>query len=132
MSENVCSREISIIDPLTSKQHRAIVALLTTPAITAAAEKAGVNPKTLTRWMAQPAFMTELKAQQAVVIDQTVVRLVGGLEMALNALARLTLSAQSESVRRAAASEWIDKCLAIREANDLEKRLNALEMAVKK
>ena len=132
MSENVRSREISIIDPLTLKQHRAIVALLTTPAISAAAEKAGVNPKTLTRWMAQPAFMKELKAQQSVIIDQTVVRLVGGLEIALNTLVRLMLSAQSESVRRVAASEWIDKCLAIREATDLEKRLNALEMAVKK
>jgi hypothetical protein len=117
---------------LTPKQHRAIVALLTTPALSAAAEKAGVCSKTLTRWMGEPAFLAELKDKQSEVIDQASVRLVGGLEIALNTLVRLMLSAESESVRRAAASEWLDKCLTLREQTDIERRLAILEKDVKK
>jgi phage terminase small subunit len=132
MSKNVPpSENLTVIDPLTPRQHRAILALLTTPAMAVAAEKAGVNPKTLTRWMALPTFTNELKRQQTGIIDQATVQPVGGLQTALNILVRLMLGAKSESVKLAAAREWLDVFMTIREQTEIERRLDALERNIK-
>jgi hypothetical protein len=72
MSENV----------LTPKQKKGLAALLASPTLAAAAEQAGVNVKTLTRWLALPAFVSELHKAQASVIDAAAGRLVQGLDLA--------------------------------------------------
>jgi hypothetical protein len=119
MSENV----------LTPKQRRALAALLASPTLAAAAAIAGVNVKTLTRWLTQPAFIAGLKEAQTSVIDAAGRRLLQGLDQALDTLSNLMISAESESVKRAAASEWLANCLTVREQTDLEKRLIELEKA---
>ena len=117
MSENV----------LTPKQRRGLAAILASPTLAAAAAQAHVNPKTLTRWLVQPAFIAALKAAQAGVIDRASGRLVQGLAQALDTLSDLMTTAESESVRRSAASEWLANCMTILERTDLEARLDALE-----
>jgi hypothetical protein len=112
---------------LTPKQRRGVAAMLTQPTIAAAAQAAGVTERTLYRWLVLPAFTAELKAKQAGIIDAAAGRLVQGLGQALDTLAKLMTMAESESVRRAAASEWLANCLTIREQTDLERRLADLE-----
>jgi hypothetical protein len=121
MSENV----------LTPKQKKGLAAILTQPTLTAAAQAAGVAGKTMDRWLKQPAFMAELKTKQAAVIDRASGRLIQELGKAIDTLANLAENAESESVRRQAAGELIDKCFAIRERTELEARLSELEKAVK-
>jgi len=121
MSENV----------LTPKQKKGLAAMLTQPTLTAAAQAAGTSEKTLYRWLALPAFAAELKARQAGIIDAAAGRLVQGLAQALDTLSELMTTAESESVRRAAASEWLANCLTIRQETELEKRLTELEKAAK-
>ena len=53
------------------------------------------------------------------------------LAQALDTLSELMTTAESESVRRAAASEWLANCLTIRQETELEKRLTELEKAAK-
>ena len=112
---------------LTPRQRRGITAMLSCPTIKAAADEARVNPKTLTRWLAQPEFIAELKAAQAGIIDRASGRLIQGLELALDTLADLMQSAESESVKRSAASEWLSLCFAFREQTDIDRRLTELE-----
>ena len=112
---------------LTPRQRRGIAALLSCPTAKAAADEARVNPKTLTRWLAQPEFITELKTAQAGIIDRASGRLIQGLELALDTLADLMQSAESESVRRSAAAEWLNQCLTLREQTDIDRRLTELE-----
>ena len=112
---------------LTPRQRRGITAMLSCPTVKAAAEQAKVNRKTLTRWLAQPEFIAELKAAQAGIIDRASGRLIQGLELALDTLADLMQSAESESVRRSAAAEWLGQCLTLREQTDIDRRLTELE-----
>jgi len=121
MSENV----------LTPKQKKGLAAMLTCSTITAAALQARVAEKTLYRWLAMPEFAAELRTKQASIIDAAAGRLVQGLTQALDTLADLMTGAESETVRRQAASEWLANCLKIREQTDLEKRLIELEKAAK-
>jgi len=112
---------------LSAKQRRGVAALLTCPTMAAAALQARVAEKTLYRWMALPVFAAELKKAQTGIIDTAAGRLVQGLTQALDTLSELMATAESEGVRRAAASEWLSQCLAIREQTEIEKRLTALE-----
>ena len=121
MSENV----------LTPKQRRGLAAILASPTLAAAAAQAHVNPKTLTRWLVQPAFITALKAAQAAVIDRAAGRLVQELDRSIDTLAELR-SGGGEGVRLRAATELIDKCFAVRENSDLERRLAELERQAQK
>jgi len=119
MSENV--------RVLTPKQRRGVSAILESSTIGEAAELSKVNYRTVTRWLSLPAFTQELRAQQAAIIDRAAGRFVQGLDLALDTLEELMRSATSEGVRRMAASEWINQCMNIREATDIEKRLSILE-----
>jgi len=115
------------VTQITPKQARGIAALLTESTITAAAAKAGVVPKTIYKWLKQPAFSAELSKAQAQEIDAAAARLAGGLPQALDELKRLMTTAQSEAVRRQACSEWITHCRHLLEFSDLEARISALE-----
>jgi len=46
---------------ISAKQRRAIVALLSERTVRAAAQKAGIGERTLTRWRANPDFDRELR-----------------------------------------------------------------------
>jgi len=114
-------------EKVTPRQAQGIAALLAEPTITAAAERAHVQPKTLYRWLRQPAFTAELRRAQGERIDQAAARLTGGLDQALDELERLMTSAQSETVRRQAATEWLNRVHQFVELRDIEARLTAIE-----
>ncbi len=114
-------------DKVTPKQARGIAALLTEPTIAAAAERAGVAPKTIYQWLKLPEFRAELQRVQGQELDQIAARLTGGLSAALDELERLMTSAESETVRRQAVSEWFNRVHQFIELRELEERIRVLE-----
>jgi len=112
---------------LSRNQKRALAALLTEPNITRAAERIGITPKTIHRYLELPEFREELSAAQGAILSEAHHSLLAGITEALDTLRDLHKSAESESVRRAAASDWISHALRLAEFVDIESRLQALE-----
>jgi transposase-like protein len=113
---------------LSPKQQRALAALLRGQTMTAAAEAAGVNPKTLYLWRQDVHFRAELQAGER--------ELVAGALRALETLARPAVVLLGRVVlddearpgdRLRAASTILDNVLKLKEILDLEERVTALE-----
>jgi hypothetical protein len=117
-------------DALSSKQRKAIAALLSERTIEAAAQVAGINARTIYRWMDSSDFRQALLEIEIDAIDAAARRLIGGKDAALDTLAELMLNADSESVRKQAACDWLDYLLKLRELRSIEKRLIALEETI--
>lgn len=118
-------------EKVTPKQARGIMALLTEPTIAAAAERAKVAPKTIYEWLKLPAFRDELRRVQDRELEKAALSLTGGLSAALIVLRQLMTSAESEAVRRQAASEWLNRTHQFIELRELEARIAALEARTK-
>ena len=94
---------------------------------TAAAQVAGISERQLYRWLELPEFQTELKTLESQLIDAATRRLLVGIDTALDTLHSLMIGAESEAVKRQAASDWLTKMLTIRELQELEERLRKIE-----
>ncbi len=114
---------------LSVKQEKAIAALLSERSGRAAAQKVGVSEKQLYRWMTLPEFSAALKDAESQLLDAASRVLLIGVNDALETLRALMTSAESEAVKRQAASDWLAKLLQVKELADLEKRVAALEAA---
>jgi hypothetical protein len=119
MSENVLSRN----------QRRALAALLEHRTITLAAAACGLTTKTLSRYIADPVFRSELAERESELIDEAGRVLVSGQMAALQTLANLMKNAKAESTRRMAAATWMDLCLRWRDLK-IEQRISDLEVTV--
>jgi DNA-binding transcriptional LysR family regulator len=116
---------------LTTRQRRAVVALLQARNIGEAAKAAGIGQRTLYRWLADPLFRGELLTAEGDMIDQAARRLVGLQDGAIDVLqAELADPTTSPAVRLRAAQAVLDYLLKLRELRDTEARLTALEKAV--
>ena len=115
---------------LTIKKRKAITALLTCPTKEAAAKAAGISDRQLYRWIEEPEFRAALAAAENELLQAAGTRLTSGLTMALDALAELIGTAQSENVKRAAAEGWLNQSFRIQELRTLSERLDLLEKAV--
>jgi len=114
---------------LSSKQRKAIASLLSQRTIEDAAKSTGISSRTIYRWMVSDAFRTALLDAEGQAVDAATRRLIGGKDVALDTLADLMVKAESESVRRQAASDWLAHLIKMRELRNIEKRLTALEAA---
>jgi hypothetical protein len=112
---------------LTTKQTKAVIALLTNRTLTEAAAVANISPRQLYRWLELPEFIAALRVIESQVLGEATRRLLTGMGEALDTLHDLMTSAQSESVRRSAADNWLAQTLRVRELVELERRLAALE-----
>ncbi len=111
---------------LDRKQELAIVALLQEPTVEAAAQRAGVSPVTLWRWMQQPEFTERYRAARRQVLEQAIAQLQQASGEAVETLRRnLTCTVASVEVRAALAI--IDQAVKGAEVLDLETRIAALE-----
>jgi hypothetical protein len=89
---------------LDERQEQAVAALLTEPTHEAAAAKAGVSPRTLRYWLAQPEFAAAYRAARQAVLEQTVARLLAATGKAVQALERnLTCGKPQAEIRAAVA-----------------------------
>lgn len=119
-----------MIGELSSRQQRAIAALLTTKSMSEAASSAGVGERTLYRWLAEDeAFRAGLARAESELLDTATRRLLALQGQAIETLEHLLSSAESESVRLRAAQVAIETSLKLRELRDIDQRLTALEQA---
>jgi hypothetical protein len=115
---------------ITTKQHKAIAALLSERTIGAAARKAGIAERTLYTWMNEPAFRAALRDVEKSIIDDVTRRLSAGQELALDALEKLIQSARHESTKLRASVAWLELSLKYKDMYDIDERLRALEAAL--
>jgi len=116
---------------LTRKREAAIAALLASDTVNAAAQAAGVNPKTLHRWLRLDAdFRTAYDEARRLILDQALGRLQASSGEALVTLLAVCRDQEaSPAARVAAARSILDLALKVRSEEDFEARLRALEDA---
>jgi hypothetical protein len=113
---------------LTTKQRKAIEALLLTGDVTAAAREAGVSRESIYRWLRQPLFLGAVREAEAQALDE-----LSRLLVRLGRTAATTLAkAMSEdttpiATRVRAADAVLARLLQLRELATLEARVVELE-----
>jgi phage terminase small subunit len=115
-------------DALTTKQRKAVEALLMTGEVTAAAKDVGVHRDTLHRWMNQPAFLAAVRDAEARALDDLSRLLVRLGRTAAATLAKaMNDPAAPYATRVTAANASLSRLLQLRELATLEARVRALE-----
>lgn len=118
-------------DRLSTRQRRAIAALLSEPDAKAAAKVSKVGYRTLIRWLADnPDFRQALTQAESELIGEAGRRLLSGQRLALDTLEGLITDALRDGDRRQAAIAWLEFTLRFREIRNLEERLTELERLV--
>lgn len=110
---------------LNKRQADALAALATTGSNREAAEQAGVNERTLRRWLNDPRFMSEYRRQSREISGRAISAVMAAQVEAVQAL-RAGLRDESADVRVRAASRLLDLGLKLRDV-DLEARISELE-----
>lgn len=121
-----------IDNDLTPKQKKALAAILSQPTLAAAAAAAGLNIRTLGRYLQLEPFKRALANAESQAIDGAARRLVAGLDLALDTLRDLMQTATSENVRRSAADAWTGRAMQLLELRELDQRITQLEKEVLK
>lgn len=113
----------------TKQQARAIAALLTSPSVSEAAEKAGIGERTLYRWLAEdPDFKQALAAAESDAISSAVRELIGDMRENLATVREIRQSDESSAAIKLRAAALLDACLLRwREIATFEERLVAIE-----
>jgi hypothetical protein len=114
---------------LTTRQRRAISALISCRNTQEAAALAKVGERTLYRWLTLPAFRNELLAVEGLAIDAATRRLISLQDAAIETLAGL-LETGNQTNQRLAATAILDTLLRLREIRNVEQRLADLEAAI--
>ena len=113
---------------LTSSQTRALDALLDGLTIQDAAAVAGVNRKTVSRWLEQPDFWRAYTQRSGQTLQLAARRLTGRIDSALSVLDAVLADDEAPAgVRLRAAQLTIDSALRLVDAADFADRLAALE-----
>lgn len=115
---------------ITTKQQKAIAALLSERTLGAAAKRAGIGERTLYNWLAEPSFRTALRSAESAMLETVTRRLSAGQSLALDALETLITKAKHESTRRQAAVDWLNLSLKFIDTLDIDERLTALEAKI--
>ncbi len=114
---------------ISTKQQKAIAALLSERTARDAAKAAGVGERTLYKWLGEPGFRKALRSAEADILDDVTRRLTAGQRLALDTLEKLIQSARHESTKLTACVSWLNMYLKFRDMKDIEDRLTALEAA---
>ena len=113
---------------LTPKQEKAIAALLSQPTIEKAAAAVGVNPASMYRWLAEPAFEAAYRAARREAVGQAIGRLQQVAGGAVAVLVHVMADPQTPaSTRVAAAKTVLEMAVRAVELEDLAARIAALE-----
>lgn len=113
---------------LSAKQVKALEALLDGANIQTAAERAGVNRKTIGRWLQDALFWKLYQVNSQRVLELAARRLTGNLDGAVELLTSVMDDEDAPpGVRLRAAQQVIDGSLKLLEVTDIQARLTALE-----
>ncbi len=121
MSEKVPKSPIK-----TANREKALAALLESATITEAAQKCGLNEKTLRRYLADGEFQKEFRAARRIIFEQNIIRLQSLHAGAVDTLER-NLSCENPSVEVRAAQIVIESNRKDFETFDILERLETLE-----
>lgn len=117
--------------PLTQKQQRALVALLTSSTKEAAAKAAGIEPKTLRRYLADPEFQEEYRRAFASMVEDATRQAQQAIAPALSTLREIVEDREEATQARIqAARSTLEYALRLTEQLDILGRIQALEAAV--
>ena len=115
---------------LSTKQRRAVVALVQSPTVESAADAVGIHRNTLTRWMGDPAFIAELDAATDRLVDEHVIHLAGELRQNLEILIQIRDDDTMPAGARLRAADVIERHLMTwTSIHRIERRVAALELA---
>ena len=112
---------------LSTRQVRAIEALLTSATITEAAEACGIGRRTLHTWLEDPSFRAALATAESDAISEAVRGLVGDMRENFSTMRQIRRDSESEILRLRAAALLDASLLKWREIASIEERLVALE-----
>ena len=117
---------------LTRKQEEAIVALLSSRNTEEAARACNIPPRTLHRWLREPAFSTAYREARRQAYQQSIARLQQGSSAAATTLLKVMVDPSTPPATKVRAAESIltHSAKAI-EIEDVEARVTALEQAAK-
>lgn len=116
---------------LTTKQRRAISALMTSKSKEAAAAKAGVSPRSLSRWLTDPDFQVAVRLAQDEALERAFSHLVEQATAAVAVLADVAADTEATPAARvSAARALLENALRFAELNALAARVAALEEAL--
>lgn len=121
MSQNVPENS------LTPAQLKAIEALMSSTGVGAAAEKAGVNRKTLYRWLKEPEFRMVLRDVESSALHDLGRSLTALSKGAVAVLANTLTGAERDPGKLRACEIVLSNLLKVREFVDLEARITELE-----
>ena len=111
---------------LSPRQRMAIAALLESPSVLSAAERAGVGRSTLCRWLTLPVFRAALDRAKEETFTAAMARIASAAGEATNTLVKLLL-AESEAVRLGAARAIIEAGSGHLDARQLSDQIAELE-----
>jgi len=111
---------------LTNRQLKAIPHLVGNATYTEGCKEAGINKTTLYKWLKDGDFKAELDRQRDEVAAEAFGLLSQSLTKAVEALAGL-LDNKDDRVKRLAAKDIISVFVKHKEAEDIDKRLTAIE-----
>ena len=118
---------------LGGKREAAILALLTSSSVENAARTAGVAPRTLYRWLKEPAFDAAYRKAKRSVFGQALARLQQGSSAAASTMLKIMVdSAVPASTRLRAADSVFSHSKNAIEMEEIEARVAALEAATEK
>lgn len=125
------SQNKTVLSQVTPLQRKAIEALLCQPNVSKAAEVAGCARSSIHRWLRDDeSFKIALAQAEGMALAAASRRLIAGQDKAMDTLEYLMEHAESESVRKGAASDWMGYSMKLRELRNVEQRLAALEEAL--
>lgn len=113
---------------LTTRQEQAIAAMLTEQTMAKAAEAAGVNVRTLNRWLRIPAFSAAYRTARRETFGQAIALTQRYSALAVNTLAKVMMDAASPTSAKVAAAVAVLRFAREGiELEDLAARVDALE-----
>ena len=113
---------------LTVKHEKALISLLAGGDLKDAARAAGVEKRTIYRWLDIPIFHDELTRRKSKAIDAASVRLAGGMVAAIGVMRRIMDDESTPpSIQLRAAHYYLSHALRYVELHDVIERIDALE-----
>lgn len=115
---------------MNARQRKAILHLISARTVKQAATEAKIRLATLYKWMKCPVFRAELERLRSEIVSDTVAQLKVYSLQAVNVLAELMNTSESEQVKRGCATDLLENTRSFIQLRDLENRLAALENAI--
>ena len=115
---------------MTPKQNKVLAALLTAPSKAAAAQAAGISPRTLRDYLADPEFQAEYKRAFAGLVEDATRQAQQAIAPAMSTLREIVEDGdENAQARISAARSILEYSLKLTEQTDILARLKSLEDA---